>query len=132
VEELDMGTSQMRIVVIGVLFLIVFILGLWLSHSGKPYNVFFLTFHKLISLAALVYLIVVVLRFNKSGRLNTVELLAAGLCGLFFLISIISGGLVSAEKDMPEIFNTIHWVAPFLTLLSASITLYLLLKRNVP
>jgi hypothetical protein len=125
-----MGTNQIRIVGTGFLFLFTLISGFWLSRSGKPFNVIILTIHKLTSLAAAVLLGIVIYRINQVAPLRTIELAAGVVTGLFFLDAVVSGGLLSIGKPMPAVILTMHRITPFLTVLSAAVTLYLLLSRK--
>jgi hypothetical protein len=68
-----MGTTQSIIAGAGLFFLFIFLSGIWLSYSGKPVNVIILTIHKLISLAAVVFLIVTIYQINQVANLNTNE-----------------------------------------------------------
>ena len=45
-----MGTTQLRLVGAGFIFLATFISGYWLSRKGKPYSGIMLTIHKLVVL----------------------------------------------------------------------------------
>jgi hypothetical protein len=121
-----MGTMQIRIVGTGLFFLFIFLSGIWLSHSGKPLNVIILTIHKLISLAAIVFLVITLYQINQMAKLSAIELVAGVVAGLFFLSTIITGGLLSTGKPMPAAILTMHQITPFLTVLSTAVTLYLL------
>jgi hypothetical protein len=121
-----MSTIQLKVVSTGLFFLFVFLFGFWLSNSGKPYNVVILTIHKLISLAALVFLAVTVCRMHQASALNSIELTACVATALLFVGTIIIGGLLSADKPMPQVISTIHQLTPYLTVLSTAVTLYLL------
>ena len=125
-----MSPNYMRIVGSGLLFLFTFISGFWLSRSGKPFNVIILTIHKLISLAAAVLLGIVIYRINQVAPLRTIELAAGVVTGLFFLDAVVSGGLLSIGNPVPAAISTMHRITPFLTVLSAAVTLYLLLSRQ--
>ena len=125
-----MGTMQIRIVGTGLFFLFIFLSGIWLSHSGKPLNVIILTIHKLISLAAVVFLVITLYQINQVAKLSAIELVAGVIAGLFFLSAIVTGGLLSTSKPMPAAILTVHQVTPFLTVLSTAVTLYLLLSRK--
>ncbi|MBN1219830.1 MAG: hypothetical protein JXM69_12955 [Anaerolineae bacterium] len=125
-----MNATLLRIVVIGLFFLFIFLFGYWLSHSSKLYNVLILTAHKLISLAAVVFLVIIIYQINQVAKLNGVELIAGVVTGLFFLGTIITGGLLSTTKPMPVAILKIHQIAPCLTVLSSAVTLYLLLGRK--
>jgi len=124
-----MITNQMPIVATGLLFLFTFISGYWLSRSGKPFNGIVLTVHKLISLAAAGLLGFVIYQINQVAPLGTIELAAGVVTVSFFLDAVVSGGLLSIDKPMPAAILTMHRIAPYLTVLSAAVTLYLLLGR---
>jgi len=111
-------------------YLFIFLSGIWLSRSGKPYSVIILTIHKLISLAAAVFLVMTVYRIHQVAPLSPVEITAVVVTGLLFLSLIISGGLLSTGKPMPAVILTMHQITPFLTVLSTAATLYLLLSRK--
>ena len=124
-----MITNQMPIVATGLLFLLTFISGYWLSRSGKPFNGIVLTVHKLISLAAAALLGIVIYRNHQVAPLRTVELAAVVVTGSFFLDAVVSGGLLSIDKPMPAAILAMHRITPYLTVFSAAVTLYLLLGR---
>jgi hypothetical protein len=125
-----MGTTQLRIVGVGLLFLFIFLSGFWLSHSGKPLNGIILTIHKLISLAAVVFLVITIYQINQAATLSAIGLIAGLVTGLFFLGTIIAGGLLSIGKPVPAAILTMHQITPFLTLFSSAATLYLVLSRT--
>ena len=122
-----MSPTQLRVVVIGLLYLFIFLSGVWLTRSGKPYSTVVLTIHKLISLAAIVFLGVVIYRTNQVSALSAGELAAGVITGLLFVGTIATGGLLSADKPMPAIVLWLHRTTPFLTVLSTAVTLYLTL-----
>jgi hypothetical protein len=122
--------NQTRIIGIGLLYLFIFGSGVWLSRLGRPLNVILLTIHKLVSLAAVATLILTVYQVNRVATLGAIEWTAAGVTGLFFVGTIATGGLLSADKPMPTAVLRMHQIAPFLTVLSTGVTLYLLLGRT--
>lgn len=121
-----MVTTPTKLISVGVLFLCTLLSGFRVSSSGKPYSVFILTIHKLISLGALIYLVVTVLRANRSVPLSPTMWLVSGLTGLLFAGTIATGGMLSTESQMPPIVKTLHHVTPYLTTVGAGIGLYLL------
>jgi hypothetical protein len=122
-----MGTIQSSVGGAGLFFVFVFLSGIWLSRSGKPLNGIILTVHKLISLAAVVFLAITIYQLNQASDLSALGLIAGAVTGLFFLGAIITGGLLSTGKPMPSAILTAHQAVPFLTVLSTAATLYLLL-----
>jgi len=125
-----MNADQLRIVGAGLVFVVIFVSGYWLSRAGKPYNVIVLTVHKLISLAAVVFLVITMIQANRVAALSAVELIAGVLTGLFFLGLMATGGLLSGDKQMPAVVLKLHQIAPYLTVLAAAVTLYLLQSRG--
>ena len=123
-----MNANQYRFVVAGAFFLLILLSGYWLSRSGKPYSTIVFTVHKLVALAAIGVLGVTVYRINRAGALSALELLAAIMTGLFFLGTMVTGGMLSVptDKAMPAIVHKLHQVTPYLTVLSTAVTLYLL------
>jgi heme A synthase len=106
-------------------FLIIFISGYWLSHFAKPFNVLILTIHKLVSLVAIVLLVLTALQMNKATRLDTKELAAWLVAGLFFVVTIITGGLLSSEISLPAAIAVMHKITPYMTVVSTAVALYL-------
>ena len=110
----------------GAFLLCCFFSGFWLSHSGKPLNGIIFNIHKFIALGAVAFLGITVYQANQAAALTTIELIACGVSGLFFLGTFISGGLLSTGKPMPVLLSRVHQVMPFLTTLSTAGSLYLL------
>jgi len=82
-------------------------------------------------MVAVVLLGVTVCRINRAGALSAIELLVAIVTALFFLGTIVTGGLLSIpiDKAMPVIVHKLHQVTPYLTVLSTATALYLLRGR---
>jgi hypothetical protein len=125
-----MSTTQLRIVGAGLFFLFIFLSGIWLSNSGKPLNTIILTIHKLIALAAVVFLAITVYQINQTATLSGGAVIAVVVTGLLFLGTIITGGLLSIDQPMPAAVLKMHQIMPFLTVFSTAVTLYLLLSRK--
>ena len=125
-----MGTTKLSVVGAGLFFLLIFLSGYWLSHSGKPLNVIILTIHKLIGLVAGVFLVMTVYRIHQVAPLSPVEITAIVVTVLFFAGNVATGGLLSTDKTMPAVILRLHQITPYLTVLSTAVTLYLLLSRK--
>ena len=115
-----------KFIIAGTFFVFILLSGFWVSHSGKPINTFILTVHKLISLAAVVYLAITVYRIHQVTPLNLVVTIASAVTLLLFLTLIATGGLLSAAKSTPGIILNIHQIMPYLVILSTTATLYLI------
>jgi hypothetical protein len=110
-------------------FLFVFLSGIWLSRTGRPLNVVISTIHKLVSLAAGIFLLVTIYQRSQVVPLNGIEWIAIVVTGLCFLAIVASGGLLSSEEPRPVAILRVHQIVPVLTVLSTGATLYLLLGR---
>ncbi len=121
--------TTVRAIVAGLFFLFIFLSGIWLSRTGRPLNVGISTLHKLISLAAGVFLLVTIHQRNQAISLNATEWIAIVVTGLCFLVTVASGGFLSADKPMPVAVLRVHQVGPVLAALSSAATLYLVLGR---
>jgi ABC-type multidrug transport system permease subunit len=108
-------------------FVLIFLSGFWVSRAGSPPPGLRLNVHKLIALAAAVFLIVTARRVTKESPLTSTETAAIIVAGLVFLATGITGGLASIDKPLPRLVTTLHRVLPYLTLLSTAASLYLLL-----
>jgi hypothetical protein len=122
-------STVVRAIVAGLFFLFIFLSGIWLSRTGRPLNVGISTVHKLISLAAGVFLLVTIHQRNRVIPLSTTEWIAIMATGLCFLVTVASGGFLSSNKPMPVAVLRVHQIVPVLTVLSTATTLYLVLGR---
>ena len=113
----------------GLAFVFILLSGFWLSRRGKPYNVILSSIHKLISLAVLVYFIVIVFQVNKLAPLNPLEITASALAILFFVALFATGAILSAAKTILLTIRIVHRILPYLAILSTAATLYLFLIR---
>jgi heme A synthase len=120
-----------KLIIAGVSFLLILLSGFWLSGTGRPLNSILLTVHKLISVAAVVYLIVNVIKVHRATPLNPFEIGLSLASLLFFLVMVATGGLLSTSKTMPVFVLKIHQIMPYMVIMATSITLYQLLIRKI-
>jgi len=125
-----MNIFELRFVNIGIFFLLIFSSGYWLHHAGKPYSVILFNIHKLIGFGLFVFLVVRTYQLSHTAPLSAVEWLAFVVAGLFFVATIVFGGLVSIDKPMPFAVSLAHKLLPYLTVVSTAISLYLLLRHK--
>lgn len=126
-----MSATLLRAVGASLFFLGIILSGFWLSRSGRPLNVALSTLHKLVSLAAGVFLIITVIRLNTVTPLSAIEWIVVVVTGLFFLGAAATGGILSTDNPVPPAaVLRLHQIIPFLTLISTAVMLYLLLGRT--
>lgn len=117
---------ESRILTMAILFGAIFGSGFWLSRTGKPHNALMLNLHKLISLAAVVLLFLTVSQVWRAEPEVSGLLAASAAVGVFFLATIVTGGLVSAMQSPPPVVSALHKYLPYATLLATAAVLFLL------
>jgi len=127
-----------KLISTGLFFIFIFTSGYWLSRLGKPYQTWIFTLHKLIGLAAGVFLILTVSRIHKVSPLTGIEMAFLAITILIFIGLVAAGGLLSIEAEgglsnaspsVLSVFGMVHKVFPYLAVAMTGITLYLLLNR---
>jgi hypothetical protein len=124
-----MSTTQVRIVGVGLSFLVIFASGLWLSHLGKPYQAGLFAVHKLVGVAVGILLAVIVYQAHQAAPLTALQVAAIAATILLFAATVVAGALLSLDMSLPALVPRLHQVVPVLTLLSSTGTLYLLLGK---
>lgn len=132
-----MSISLSRVIGAGAFCLFLFASGFWLSRSGRPYSSGLFTIHKLIGLAAGVFLILIVARDGRLAALRPVEIAALVVTILIFAGLVIAGGLLGAIDGgslpnlSPTVFKAVHHILPYLAVLSTAATITLLWSYRV-
>lgn len=111
-----MDITNPRLIGTGLAFLAVFVAGFGLLNAEKPYNFFVFNLHKLIAVGVLILFAVTAYQMNQITPLTSIELIACIVTGLVFIATIITGGLVSLETQMPPVVLLLHRIMPFVTL----------------
>ena len=125
-----MSTTQVKLVIVGLLFVFIFLFGFILSRTGKPYPMFIFTLHKLLTLGTVVFLALSINKIAQVSPLNQVQILAVVVTSVLFLATIATGGVISATTSAPEIVIKLHHVMPYLTLLSSAWMIFLMFIKN--
>ncbi|MBN1372760.1 MAG: hypothetical protein JW987_12540 [Anaerolineaceae bacterium] len=123
-----MSATQVRLFSSGLLVVLIFVSGFWVSRAGKPYPALNFNVHKLIALAAVVLLGIVISKVNKAAPLNSNQWLGVVVAVVCAMVTILTGGLASIDRPLPAILSTLHKVFPYLSVLSTGWAMYLLLK----
>ncbi len=132
-----MRTHATIIAATGLLFLGTLITGLVQSRnlrlndprlSGKPIASGIATVHKLLALAALITAAVAIRRLNRGMQFTSIELAAVILAGLFFVLMIITGSLLSLGRPRSDELLAVHKVFSVLTAIPTFAAIYLLTR----
>ena len=125
-----MGITQMKIILTVAGFVLIFLTGYLLYRTGQPFNAVVLTLHKLLSITVIAYLILTVMRIGRVAPLGQAAWIACIAAGVFFLLTIASGGWLSAVKNMPAVVQMVHKVLSALTVIFTAVAFYLLLRKE--
>lgn len=132
-----MRTHAPIIAVTGLLFLVTLIFGVVQSRNlrvndprplGKPLAGAAATFHKLFALATLITATVTIRWLHRGMEFTSIELTAVIIAGLFFLLMIISGSLLSLGRPRNEELLAVHKVVSVLTAIPTFGAIYLLTR----
>ncbi len=123
-----MEPGRLEVIGAGLFFFLIYLTGFGLRRSGKPYGVILFNIHKLLGLAAVVFLAIIAYHFQQVAPLDSLEIIASAVTFFLFAVTITSGGLLNIERPMPALVLAIHKLLPYLTTLSTAITLYLILS----
>jgi hypothetical protein len=121
---------EIRIILLGLFFLIMIISGLWLTRTGKPYPFVPFNIHKLAALITVILSVVILFYVNKTTRFNTLEWeLLTGL-GVLVVLSFVSSAFLSLERSVHPLFLFIHRYIPIVLTALAAWVIYLLILKN--
>ncbi|HCS38771.1 MAG TPA: hypothetical protein DIW44_04200 [Anaerolineaceae bacterium] len=113
-----------------ILFVLTLAAGFWVSKTGKPYNTGTFTLHKLLALAAVVFVTIAITDVLKTTHAQPLVIVLVVLAGLSVIALFGTGALMSIQKTVSSIWLFVHRVAPFL-LAGSSISAILLLIKTV-
>jgi hypothetical protein len=122
--------ASSKIMYCGLGFVLTLISGIILSKSGRPLNSAIFTVHKLIAVGTVILIGVSIRDLYKAVDVSALYLFISAITGLFFLALVVSGALLSFDKLAVLPVLRIHQIAPLLSLVFATITVYLLVGNK--
>ncbi|MFC2137237.1 hypothetical protein ACFLTE_03580 [Bacteroidota bacterium] len=124
-----MNSIEYRLVLIGVLFILIALSGIWLSKLGRPLNNGVFTIHKLITVGTIILLVISTIKqhiFSQTVKIENIILLISGVA---LTISFITGALLSFGKLVNKFILTIHKISPIILIISFILYIYLNIKE---
>ena len=115
-----------KIVLLSIAYLIILISGIWMSREKRPLNTAVFSVHKIMAVLAIVLSVIIVLQSQATTDFGKNEILSVILSAALFLISFVSGALLSFDKLVNKFLQAVHKIASFLVLAAMAITLYLM------
>jgi hypothetical protein len=119
--------AELRFAGAGLSFVLMFLSGIWVSRAGKPLNGVLFTIHKLVGLAAAVFLGATVYGLHQAAALDGREWGGVVVSGLLFLGTVATGGVLGIGKEKSATMLRLHQIGSVLAVLSTAATLYFLL-----
>ena len=114
-----------------IVAVIVLITGFALYRAGKPYQTAVFTIHKLVALAGLVGLILAARTIHSSAPLPWIIPVAAVLLGVGFILTFVSGGLISAMTKVSLPIRILHPIGAGLVVLCLPVLIVFLGKAGL-
>jgi hypothetical protein len=110
----------------GLGFLLTLVFGFWLSRRGRPYNGLLFNIHKLIALASVILAATRIYQLLKPLDIQAPIAILLVISALSVVALFLSGALMSANQGEYRTIKLIHNASPFILVLSAACTAYLL------
>lgn len=120
----------LKITGLGLLFLLMILSGVWLTHTGKPYSPVLFNVHKILSLAAVVLAGIQAYSLFRQASTGSLETTLLILAAVLFLILIITGGLLSEDLKVYDLLRSVHRITPVLAIVLTVVVFYLFLKKG--
>jgi hypothetical protein len=120
-----------KIITAEVLYFLTIICGIWLSHSGKPFNKLILGLHILIGLTTILFTLLAVWELLQTRSLDSGILVIIISLGSL-IIGLIGSGIILSFKDEDtsrELFT--HNITTILGIIVTTLTIYLLLNNKI-
>ena len=108
---------------------IVFLTGYWLHRTGSPYGTFVLAIHKLVALIAIIFIGTLLVAVNRDVGLSMAELFLAGAALILLIVTMASGGVLSAVDKSPQWVLLLHRIIPYFASLAAGLCAYISLTK---
>jgi hypothetical protein len=122
------STMTLRIIISGMLIVLLFVTGIFLTRTGKPYHVLVLAIHKIVTVALIVLMFMLIVPAIMQAVIPIVHLVVAAFLALGLIGMIASGGMMSLDKYQ-GVMLWIHRVSVAVFLLCFLDLMYVLLSH---
>lgn len=116
-----MGSITTYSLIAGILGLVIFLTGFWLRKTGEPYKKGIFALHKLAGAGVAVLLVLVIVQHLQFLQIRGTGLVLSLFSAVFFIIAVVSGGLLAAGNMAKFFWKTIHRISSVLILLMAGV-----------
>ena len=108
------------------MLLLIIVLGVWLSRTGKPYNGILFNIHKLAALAAVILTVVRLYQLDPFTNSPISVVLFIGLAVLSVIGLFATGAAMSIQDEVKPVFQWIHGISMLFAAGSIVVGLFLL------
>jgi hypothetical protein len=123
-----MENLTIRIVLAIGFFVLMLLSGIWLRTKGKPYNKLIFSIHKIMTILTILFVARYVILLKKTVEMAQLTVTLFWVSVAFFIISFISGAILSFEKPMPDALTKLHRISALLVTVLAGVTVYLVMR----
>ena len=113
-------------ILFAVLFILIMITGYRLAKVGHKDNSLLFTLHKLAALTNLILIDRMVYLHHKTEPLVIGQKTSMILLNVFFLVTIVSGALMSFEKTSIASVKIVHKISPWFSVISLGVLIYVM------
>ncbi len=93
---------------------VVFVSGVWMTRAGRPHSGLLLNVHKLVDLAAVVYMGIAFYRAYQDARFTPATWMLLAAMALVAMALFASGGVISAMGSAPVWVVRLHRVGSWI------------------
>ena len=109
-----------------ILLILMYVSGIRMRQSGKPYNLIILNVHRVISLAAIAMAVVAVIPMHSGFVLTGIHCILGFVVMGFALVILITGFFLNVEDREPRFALLTHKFLPYIRLVVLALLVVLL------
>jgi hypothetical protein len=109
-------------------FLLMLLSGVALSRKGKPYHKTLFAVHKIATLLTIFFVARLIILVTQTAETVQPIVTLLWVSGALFVVSFVSGALLSFEKPMPAALTKLHRFSALLVTLLAAVIVFLAMR----
>ncbi len=126
-----MHLLHVKTAALGALLVGTLISGMLLTSAGRPLSTGLLSLHKISSVLMIALFAIFARQVLKTGNAQAIGLTFAActLSAICFIALLVTGALLSFERDLPQVVFRIHQIAPVFCTGAVALSVIALLRR---
>jgi hypothetical protein len=114
-----------------LLYFFAIIVGVWLSHSGRPLNLMILMLHKLIGVSTVIFATLAVWELLATRAIDVRILTIISVLGLMIIGIFVSGIILVVSSDSDNRAIRAHNIFTILGIIVTTLTIFLLVGNKI-